>query len=160
MGSIGIRGRSTAPQKAHSALYNRSRSFGPTYSSRQAKTKAVLRASGGGESDEPVKLQGDALHKGRVVTLGNLCVDVFARVGQLPQPENKERVLSELRAAGAPDTEWEAGGASNFAIAATRLGLPCSCLGHTADDMCVPFFIFYFLFLGASLSLSWYILVK
>jgi len=72
-----------------------------------------------------------------VVALNNLCVDVFVEMEELPPLEKTARMaaLEELVSSPPPSiSNWEVGGASNFAIAAVRLGLSCTCLGHTGQD--------------------------
>ena len=76
-------------------------------------------------------------HASDVVALSNLCVDVFQSVPVLPAYRDRAHVASVYDAllASAPGKEqWEVGGNTNFAIAAARLGLSCTCLGHTGDD--------------------------
>mmetsp|Transcript_13385 Transcript_13385/g.25697 ORF Transcript_13385/g.25697 Transcript_13385/m.25697 type:complete len:449 (-) Transcript_13385:663-2009(-) len=72
-----------------------------------------------------------------VVALNNLCVDVIKELEVLPPTEKRARLeaLSELiRSPPPPMDRWEVGGASNFAIAAARLGMDSSCLGHLGQD--------------------------
>jgi sugar/nucleoside kinase (ribokinase family) len=72
-----------------------------------------------------------------VVALSNLCVDVVQPVPVLPQLANaaqRAAFYDALLASAPPESQWEVGGNTNFAIAASRLGLDCVCLGHTGDD--------------------------
>ncbi|MCO5547077.1 hypothetical protein L7F22_000518 [Adiantum nelumboides] len=71
-----------------------------------------------------------------VTTFGNLCVDIVLNVSTLP-PTNYNEKLAYMNnlARLLPDKKfWEAGGNSNFAIAAARLGLHCAALGHVGYE--------------------------
>eukprot|EP00250_Pteridium_aquilinum_P016743 c23270_g1_i1 orf=701-2221(+) len=71
-----------------------------------------------------------------VTTFGNLCVDIVLNVPTLP-PDSFEEKLAYMKnlAKSSPDEKfWEAGGNSNFAIAAARLGLQCAALGHIGRE--------------------------
>ncbi|KAJ1254775.1 hypothetical protein BS78_01G470800 [Paspalum vaginatum] len=72
-----------------------------------------------------------------LATLGNLCVDVVLSVPQLPPAPREEReAYMERLAASPPDQKlWEAGGNCNLALAAARLGLSCSTLGHVGEEI-------------------------
>ncbi|KAL6968226.1 hypothetical protein U1Q18_034028 [Sarracenia purpurea var. burkii] len=72
-----------------------------------------------------------------VVTLGNLCVDIVLNVPNLPPDSVDERkAYMEQLLKSAPDKKfWEAGGNSNMAIAAARLGLCCMTIGHVGDEI-------------------------
>lgn len=71
-----------------------------------------------------------------VATLANLCVDVLANVDELPSDGDTEaRIrLHEYLKYSSTSCVWECGGAANFAITATRLGLRSTCVGHTGED--------------------------
>eukprot|EP00238_Polyblepharides_amylifera_P014214 CAMPEP_0196583462 /NCGR_PEP_ID=MMETSP1081-20130531/43761_1 /TAXON_ID=36882 /ORGANISM="Pyramimonas amylifera, Strain CCMP720" /LENGTH=499 /DNA_ID=CAMNT_0041904369 /DNA_START=246 /DNA_END=1745 /DNA_ORIENTATION=+ len=70
-----------------------------------------------------------------VVSLNNLCVDIILQVDNLPASRDPSS-LSTLTSGPPPSSSyWEVGGASNFAIAAARLGLTCLCLGHLGRDV-------------------------
>ena len=56
-----------------------------------------------------------------VVALGNLCVDVFLELPQLPA--SSPQLLERLTAAPPDRSSWEVGGNCNFLIAASRLGM-------------------------------------
>lgn len=71
-----------------------------------------------------------------VTTFGNLCVDIVLNVPTLPPNTYEEKLayMTDL-AKSLPDEKfWEAGGNSNFAIAAARLGLHCAALGHVGYE--------------------------
>jgi hypothetical protein len=79
----------------------------------------------------------DERRKGSVVALNNLCVDIMVEMDVLPGAgaAAKRATLLQLQGSPPPDTSaWEVGGASNFAIAAARLGVDCTCLGHLGRD--------------------------
>lgn len=80
----------------------------------------------------------DALGKKNidVTTLGNLCVDIVLNVPSLPPSTLQEKFAYMTKLAeSSPDKRyWEAGGASNVAIAAARLGLHCVALGHLGNE--------------------------
>jgi len=67
----------------------------------------------------------------------NLCVDVVIPVDRLPPPDAEERaaLLQQLTAAPPGEEAWECGGISNFAIAASRLGLRTGAVGHLGSDV-------------------------
>jgi len=58
-------------------------------------------------------------------------------VSQLPPKEHDGRraLYDQLVASSPPVSTWEVGGNTNFAIAASRLGLAVTCLGHTGPDV-------------------------
>ncbi|KAI4341764.1 hypothetical protein MLD38_026448 [Melastoma candidum] len=72
-----------------------------------------------------------------VATLGTLCVDIVLDVEELPPPSLEGRkVYMEKLSASPPDKRyWEAGGNCNTAIAAARLGLHCSAIGHVGGEI-------------------------
>lgn len=72
-----------------------------------------------------------------VATLGNLCVDVVLNVPNLPPDSFEERkAYMDLLSKSPPDKKfWEAGGNCNMAIAAARLGLRCTAIGHVGDEI-------------------------
>ncbi|KAL0419805.1 UNVERIFIED_CONTAM: putative fructokinase-6, chloroplastic [Sesamum radiatum] len=72
-----------------------------------------------------------------VATLGNLCVDVVLSVPILPpKPLDERKAYMEELAKSPPDKiYWEAGGNCNMAIAAARLGLHVSAVGHVGDEI-------------------------
>ena len=77
-----------------------------------------------------------------VVTLGNMCVDVFHSVESLPEDKNELKTMETLndlltrtekmKAMGCE--ELEVGGNTNFLIAARRLGLKAVSLGQIGND--------------------------
>lgn len=71
-----------------------------------------------------------------VTTLGNLCVDIVLKVPSLPPSSFQEKLayMQKLSESSPDEKFWEAGGNSNFAIAAARLGLHCTALGHVGDE--------------------------
>ncbi|ONK78711.1 uncharacterized protein A4U43_C02F21640 [Asparagus officinalis] len=74
-----------------------------------------------------------------IVTLGSLCVDIVLSVPVLPQASDEgERpaFFEQLVVAQPPPDQkfWEAGGNCNLVIAASRLGLRVSSVGHLGDD--------------------------
>ncbi|KAF7804672.1 fructokinase-1 [Senna tora] len=72
-----------------------------------------------------------------VATLGNLCVDIVLNVPKLPPSSVEERkAFMERLSASPPDKKyWEAGGNCNTAIAAARLGLGCTAIGHVGNEI-------------------------
>ncbi|KAL6217487.1 hypothetical protein ACLB2K_010704 [Fragaria x ananassa] len=72
-----------------------------------------------------------------VATLGNLCVDIVLNVPQLPPPDaDRRKAYMDRLSASPPDKKyWEAGGNCNVTIAAARLGLHCTAIGHVGDEM-------------------------
>jgi hypothetical protein len=95
----------------------------------------------GAELSGPKRLAGAGANaerrKGSVVALNNLCVDIMVEMDELPGAgaAAKRATLLQLQGSPPPDTSaWEVGGASNFAIAAARLGVDCTCLGHLGRD--------------------------
>lgn len=72
-----------------------------------------------------------------MLTLGNLCVDIVLGVPELPPESFDDRkAYMEGLAMSPPQKEfWEAGGNCNMAIAAGRLGLHCSTIGHVGDEI-------------------------
>nr|GMD13922.1 probable fructokinase-4 [Ipomoea batatas] len=79
-----------------------------------------------------------------VATLGNLCVDIVLNVPKLPpKPHDKRKAYMDELSKTPPDKEyWEAGGNSNVAIAAARLGLCCTTIGHVGNDVYGRFFLY------------------
>ncbi|KAH7424127.1 hypothetical protein KP509_12G091300 [Ceratopteris richardii] len=71
-----------------------------------------------------------------VITFGNLCVDIVLNVPTLPPKSYKEKLayMNDLARSSPEKKFWEAGGNSNFAIAAARLGMRCAALGHIGDE--------------------------
>ncbi|KAM7253796.1 hypothetical protein ACFE04_031478 [Oxalis oulophora] len=72
-----------------------------------------------------------------ISTLGNLCVDIVLNVPKLPSPlrHHRQAYMQQL-AASPPDKKyWEAGGNCNMAIAAARLGLICTTIGHVGTEI-------------------------
>ncbi|KAI5066771.1 hypothetical protein GOP47_0017299 [Adiantum capillus-veneris] len=71
-----------------------------------------------------------------VTTFGNLCVDIVLNVPTLPPATYDEKLayMNSLAISLPGETFWEAGGNSNFAIAAARLGLHCAALGHVGYE--------------------------
>ena len=55
----------------------------------------------------------------------------------LPPKEHDGRraLYNQLVASSPAQSTWEVGGNTNFAIAASRLGLGVTCLGHTGPDV-------------------------
>uniref|UniRef100_A0A7C9A5P7 Fructokinase n=1 Tax=Opuntia streptacantha TaxID=393608 RepID=A0A7C9A5P7_OPUST len=72
-----------------------------------------------------------------IATLGNLCVDIVLNVPELPpEPLYERKAYMERLASSPPDKKyWEAGGHCNTAIAAARLGLRCTAIGHVGNDI-------------------------
>lgn len=59
------------------------------------------------------------------------------QVSALPPKEHDGRraLYNQLVASSPAQSTWEVGGNTNFAIAASRLGLGVTCLGHTGPDV-------------------------
>ncbi|WOH01744.1 hypothetical protein DCAR_0521129 [Daucus carota subsp. sativus] len=72
-----------------------------------------------------------------VATLGNLCVDIVLNVPELPPNSREERkaYMDELSQSPPDKKYWEAGGNCNMAIAAARLGLHCTTIGHVGNEI-------------------------
>ncbi|KAH9602775.1 hypothetical protein KSS87_023062 [Heliosperma pusillum] len=72
-----------------------------------------------------------------IATLGNLCVDIVLNVPHLPPKLKPEREAYMLNLASSPPDKqyWEAGGQCNTAIAAARLGLQCTTIGHVGSEI-------------------------
>ncbi|XP_050366741.1 fructokinase-1 [Argentina anserina] len=72
-----------------------------------------------------------------VATLGNLCVDIVLSVPQLPPPDaDRRKAYMDRLSASPPDKKyWEAGGNCNVTIAAARLGLQCTAIGHVGNEV-------------------------
>ncbi|KAI6674822.1 hypothetical protein NL676_002728 [Syzygium grande] len=89
------------------------------------------------------KVRGMAARDVDVATLGNLCVDIVLNVPALPPPSKEERkaYMEELSASPPDKRYWEAGGNCNTAIAAARLGLNCTAIGHVGDEIYGKFLI-------------------
>ncbi|EXB81314.1 hypothetical protein L484_005752 [Morus notabilis] len=90
----------------------------------------------GSVADRPSS-RGVALKDIDVATLGNLCVDIVLNVPELPPPKKDDRkAYMDRLAASPPDKQyWEAGGNCNVTIAAARLGLRCSAVGHVGSEI-------------------------
>ncbi|CAL6269906.1 unnamed protein product [Bathycoccus prasinos] len=77
-----------------------------------------------------------------VVTLGNMCVDVFHSVESLPEDKNELKTMETLndlltrteKMKAMRCEELEVGGNTNFLIAARRLGLKAVSLGQIGND--------------------------
>jgi sugar/nucleoside kinase (ribokinase family) len=77
-----------------------------------------------------------------VVTLGNMCVDVFHSVESLPEDKNELKTTETLndllarteKMKAMECEELEVGGNTNFLIAASRLGLKAVSLGQIGND--------------------------
>ena len=71
-----------------------------------------------------------------VIALGNLCLDIFVSVPELPSTEvhSRQRLLSQLTASPPSRAAWEVGGNTNFMIAAARLGMQVAPVGHLGPD--------------------------
>lgn len=71
-----------------------------------------------------------------MATLGNLCVDVFVDVDRQPSRdlETQHALLTSLLASPPDPVSWEVGGATNVAIAASRLGLHVASTGPLGHD--------------------------
>jgi len=76
-----------------------------------------------------------------VLTLANLCVDSITAVDSLPQDDHSRAHVHASLKSSASAASWECGGASNFAIAASRLGLRSASLGHTGEDAAGEFLL-------------------
>ncbi|GFP96822.1 ribokinase [Phtheirospermum japonicum] len=72
-----------------------------------------------------------------VATIGNLCVDIVLNVPKLPPKPliEREAYMDELSKSPPDKKYWEAGGNSNMAIAAARLGLHVVTVGHVGDEI-------------------------
>lgn len=71
-----------------------------------------------------------------VIALGNLCLDIFVAVPELPSTEvrSRQKLLSQLTASPPSRAAWEVGGNTNFMIAAARLGMQVAPVGHLGPD--------------------------
>jgi len=71
-----------------------------------------------------------------VIALGNLCLDIFVSVPELPSTEvhSRQKLLSQLTASPPSRAAWEVGGNTNFMIAAARLGMQVAPVGHLGPD--------------------------
>ena len=71
-----------------------------------------------------------------VIALGNLCLDIFVSVPELPSTEESSRrqLLNQLTASPPCRSAWEVGGNTNFMIAAARLGMQVAPVGHLGPD--------------------------
>lgn len=71
-----------------------------------------------------------------VIVLGNLCLDIFVSVPELPSREESSRrkLLQDLTASPPDRSAWEVGGNTNFMIAAARLGMQVAPVGHLGPD--------------------------
>lgn len=78
-----------------------------------------------------------------VAAFGNLCVDIVLNVPELPPGSKEERkAFMDMLAQSPPNKKyWEAGGNSNMAIAASRLGLSCITIGHVGNETYGNFFL-------------------
>ncbi|KAL8530358.1 hypothetical protein ACS0TY_007408 [Phlomoides rotata] len=94
-----------------------------------------LSLGNGSVEDERVKTAG--VKDIDVATIGNLCVDVVLNVPKLPpKPLDELKVYMEELSKSPPDKKyWEAGGNCNMAIAAARLGLRVTTVGHVGDEI-------------------------
>lgn len=72
-----------------------------------------------------------------VIALGNICLDVFVEVEELPSsdPKVRRQLLNTLMLAPPGEASWEVGGNCNFMIAAARLGMSVGSLGHVGEDV-------------------------
>ncbi|XP_031101424.1 probable fructokinase-4 [Ipomoea triloba] len=95
------------------------------------------------DSGEDRRLRAVGVKDIDVATLGNLCVDIVLNVPKLPpKPHDKRKAYMDELSKTPPDKEyWEAGGNSNVAIAAARLGLCCTTIGHVGNDVYGRFFL-------------------
>nr|GMD15508.1 probable fructokinase-4 [Ipomoea batatas] len=95
------------------------------------------------DSSEDRRLRAVGVKDIDVATLGNLCVDIVLNVPKLPpKPHDKRKAYMDELSKTPPDKEyWEAGGNSNVAIAAARLGLCCTTIGHVGNDVYGRFFL-------------------
>nr|GMD20078.1 probable fructokinase-4 [Ipomoea batatas] len=95
------------------------------------------------DSSEDRRLRAVGVKDIDVATLGNLCVDIVLNVPKLPpKPHDQRKAYMDELSKTPPDKEyWEAGGNSNVAIAAARLGLCCTTIGHVGNDVYGRFFL-------------------
>lgn len=72
-----------------------------------------------------------------IATLGNLCVDIVLNVPELPpKPTHERKAYMDRLSSSPPEKQyWEAGGHCNTAIAAARLGLQCTAIGHVGNEI-------------------------
>ena len=72
-----------------------------------------------------------------VIALGNICLDVFVEVSDLPSHDVdvRRRLLDDLTRSPPGEESWEVGGNCNFMIAAARLGMSVGSLGHVGNDV-------------------------
>ncbi|XP_047328146.1 fructokinase-1 [Impatiens glandulifera] len=94
-------------------------------------------------SDDRERLRSGGAKVTDVAAFGNLCVDIVLNVPELPpgSKEDRQAYMNKL-AESPPDKKyWEAGGNSNMAIAAARLGLSCIAIGHVGDEIYGKFFV-------------------
>ena len=94
-------------------------------------TKACLQTAA---TRQPIRLQKSCTFD--VIVLGNLCLDIFVSVPELPSKEDKSRrkLLHDLTLAPPDRSSWEVGGNTNFMIAAARLGMQVAPVGHLGPD--------------------------
>ena len=94
-------------------------------------TKACLQTAA---TRQPTRLQKSCTFD--VIVLGNLCLDIFVSVPELPSKEDKSRrqLLHDLTLAPPDRSSWEVGGNTNFMIAAARLGMQVAPVGHLGPD--------------------------
>ncbi|MBS3815826.1 MAG: hypothetical protein KGY45_04610, partial [Hadesarchaea archaeon] len=62
----------------------------------------------------------------KAFAVGNLNIDLIGKIGELPSPDEKALIKEFARRPG--------GGAANFAVAISRLGLSSGFIGHVGDD--------------------------
>ncbi|GMH32804.1 hypothetical protein BSKO_00638 [Bryopsis sp. KO-2023] len=85
-------------------------------------------------------------HGHDVVALGNLCLDVVLPFDKLPGDEfadrdvvidvnTKREIVESWLANPSDESAWEVGGATNFLLAGSRLGLRTASVGHVGDDV-------------------------
>ena len=108
----------------------------PSRASGSRRLRPATRASHATATQQPPA----ARRTGPVVALSNLCVDIVQEVAELPAsgpPAARRELYSRLMRAPPPvdSAQVEVGGNTNFAIAAARLGLRVTCLGHTGGDV-------------------------
>ncbi|KAG6783838.1 hypothetical protein POTOM_009514 [Populus tomentosa] len=98
---------------------------------------SLVPSNGNGAGIHDWKLRSVGLKSIDVATLGNLCVDIVLNVPKLPPRSREARFayMQELSKSPPDRKYWEAGGNCNMAIAAARLGLHCSTIGHVGDEI-------------------------
>jgi hypothetical protein len=80
--------------------------------------------------------KGDIHASTDVIALGNICLDVFVEVEELPprDPKVRRQLLDDLMIDPPGEASWEVGGNCNFMIAAARIGMSVGSLGHVGAD--------------------------